>query len=73
MVHVRKFNMRYKKTILLLMVILFVSCGGGSGSGTNMGTNTNTNIGTGGGNVLTKVISTIVSDSAAVTMIPVGY
>jgi hypothetical protein len=57
--------MRYKKTILLLMVILFVSCGGGSG--------TNTNIGTGGGNVLTKVVSTIVSDSAAVTMIPVGY
>jgi len=61
--------MRYKKTILLLMVILFVSCGGGAGSNTNTGTN----ISTGGGNVLTKVVSTIVSDSAAVTMIPVGY
>jgi len=75
MVRVRKFNMRYKKTILLLMVILFVSCGGGSGSdkNTNTNTNTGTNIGTGDGNVLTKVISTIISDSVAVTMIPVGY
>lgn len=63
MVRVRKFSMRYKKTILTIMVVMFVSCGGGSGTGTD----------TSSGKIIPKVLSTVISDSAAVTMIPVGY
>ena len=32
MAHVRKFDMKYKKSVLTILTVVFASCGGGGGS-----------------------------------------
>ena len=61
MVHVKRYEMKYKKHLLFVLVIVFASCGGGGGGGS------------GGGASINPTISSITSSNASTNMMAVGF
>ena len=50
--------MKYKNTLLVILTVLFVSCGGGGG---------------GGGGAINQIFSIITNDNAVINMMAVGF